>query len=1449
MTFLAKVKRKNKFIFVLSITAIILIVSALSTFLIYINSSAFRENAKNIITAQIENSFGNKIEIGAIEYISFRTIRLNDFKIFEEDATEKESILFQARNVKAEFTLLLPILRWQGWQLSIKNITFDNATTTFTRLLNGDFDIVEKLHINPELLQENIQIGRIYFQDSKLTYHDELIYNYKSDYLTTKAEKINGYFDLSQLPKINIEFAGYQEEDNAYLSLQGYFSVLQPEYSLDFYLENAEITHFQYYLEIAEIFNVNRGKFNINFNLSNLESDPSAEIDWKGEATFQEAELSPHFMHQIPFQKVNGSIRFVKPQINIDRLDGLYRDESIQLTGFVLTEPEVFFDLRVDGKEIDATLLKNDLTPFLPEYNDFSLKGKIDISANLKGNPEDFQIKGQANSDDIIFEKILLPNIDCSFLLHQDKLLIDYLKITEKESSLTLEGEINELNSIPLYELSLNTKNFSLQNSIFSQLSFLDLKKITGKIDSLLQIKNYSQDNSDTYISGSFTINSFQNKDFFSFNKLQGNINTVLNSTKKILAIQQGEIVEDDNKLKFEGEINFQNSESMSYSLDFYGYLPELNDFSKYLGFETNIKGNANINGVLQSVNNEPELKATFDVENFSIQELTFNIFSGKIFYQENAFIFDSLFLENQKIQLNADGQILLSDSKNPEFKFTYNFPSMNITSITEQISSELPLSGEIEGNGSISGIWPQLSLEGYLQLSNIALQEYKLGQGNLNFTLQPEDNLQVNKESVDNYYLLLVKDLKLQNDLLQLNAKGQSKVTEEFPFSLEIDFIHGHLYDAADYFYLNNQYYKSFLPSKTVGKIILNGDIDSQQIDLSAKLTPQEMENNPPSQLELTITNMDDELLISNFKLTQSEGILEAKGSIQLEQKLLDINFQTQKLDISTLSALLNIDEKIEGIMNIKGSCSGAISDPDISLYAQINQGFFRNFQFDNLQSEMYWDGNTNELKIKDFLIFLEKDYKITAKGNLPLDTFLSESLPEKQPDLSYQQIPLDFQINMEKTNLNLLSLFFVDCFSAIGGNVDVELKLSGTNANPIINGNIDVLEGSFDLIHFPIQAKNINSHLEIKNNKIEIPSTPFIAYDNQFTIFGKLELINFLPENIDLTMQNQNDTLFYQDILESKIDFSAALNGNFLQPCIIGNIKISDGEINLTPLMQLYENDNRIPSPLPNYYDDSQKYLDMNIEISDHFSLKLPNADINAAGNINLSGSLKEPTIQGSLILKEGHLYYFENKFTISGGRIILNGSAIDDINIDARAQTTVQDYSITINISGNLTNPQVMLSSQPALKETEILSLLAFNRNIEGLSEGEINQILSQEIVDIIFQSLQINLFKRMERGLAEGLGLEFFRLSYDLPENTNGSLFFLDDLSLGDLKLEVGKNINEDLLITYSTPLDFHGETSFGINYEISPKFTFNSQLDTFSFKENDYRFKFGLEVKF
>jgi len=342
---------------------------------------------------------------------------------------------------------------------------------------------------------------------------------------------------------------------------------------------------------------------------------------------------------------------------------------------------------------------------------------------------------------------------------------------------------------------------------------------------------------------------------------------------------------------------------------------------------------------------------------------------------------------------------------------------------------------------------------------------------------------------------------------------------------------------------------------------------------------------------------------------------------------------------------------------------------------------------------------------------------------------------------------------------------------------------------------------------------------------------------------------MVNFVPENINLTVEVAEENITYQDVLESKADLGIEIKGSLAEPNITGKLTLSNGTLNLQELLQLYEENEFQTYHNTSIANDLPDYLDLNIEIADPFILKMQDAEINVIGNIDLNGSFLEPIINGNLVLRNGYIIYFEKRFVLSEGRVTINGPSIEEINIDAKATTTVQDVKIFINMSGSLANPQISLFSQPALKEAEIISLLTFNRNIQGLSEGEIDQILSQEMIDIIFQSLQINLFRRMERSLAEGLGFEFITFSYDISENTNSNLFFLEDMNLGDLTLEVGKSITDDIFVTYSTPLDFTGETSLGIDYEISSSFTFNTQFDTYSLIEQDYRFKFGLEFRF
>jgi len=1404
----------------------------------------------------LEDSLRKKIEIGTVNSISFRSLQLTNFLIFENSSTKEEKILFQAENAEAKFNFIFSLFYWKEWLLDIRDITFYQASTTITREITGEFDFIRKLQLEPEEIEQNLIIRRINFKDSYLVYHDELVYNYDLDYLTTRAKNIDGYFDLSQLPKIGFEFQGIQEKDNALLALQGEFSIDQPEYSLDFHLENADITHFQYYLEVAELFKVSQGKFNIDFNLRHNSDSPPSEIDWKGEATFQQTDLNPQFLQEIPFRQMSGSMQFVNPEITISEMTGLYGDKNVQLKGSVLTFPEVYFDFDIKSDELNAAYLKEDISLFLPDYNDFSLEGELAFSGNVKGQPENFQIEGKAFSSEIIFENIPFQETDCSFLLRQNELIIESLETHELESYLSANGKIDWSEDVPFYQFSLETENLSLQHSLFNQLTFLEGS--SGTINSNLQIESQKQDISIVSIVGPFSVNSIEIEGLSLLDPLQGNITSTMDFSDQRLSIQRCELESGQNQGFIKGEVNFD--ELVQFRMDFGFQLPELTELANSMGLEIQPVGRADIEGTFYGNSKQPEIKAGFNLQELSIQDNMLGELTGELIVQQNIISLETVELINQDTKLTGNGKIILQENNSPEIDFSYQLHTIDIDPLIQTITDDIPLSGLTNGSGQIEGIWPKLAIQGNFQLEQIAFKDYLIGQGQFDFHLQPEQELL--PENEDNHLIELfswlghsysfeLDNLKLENENMKIKAEGQSKIRKDYPFSLEIEFVHQALSKMIDYFYPDDEVFKIFLPSQITGKVNLQGDISEQNIGLSAMLTSQQQENNPPSQLTSMITINDDGWLLSDFSLIQTEGQFNANGSLSATQAL-DIEFQAERLDMNALMNLAQIDEEIQGIMDIEGFCSGTIDQPQISMTAQIEKGYFREFQFEDFLGNFLWNSQKNEIEIRKLDIALEDDNHIQAKGNLPLDVFMLREEPEIESEVSeivYQEIPLDFQINMKQADLNLLRLFWKEAFSEIMGNIDLELYLAGTTENPVINGTIDINQGKIAMNNLPIQVEEINSRIEISNNQVNIPNIPLMAYENRFNLSGQFEMVHLVPENISLTIQNDEEKIIYQNIVETRADFWAEIRGSLLEPDIDAKLVLSEGNLNLQNLLQLVEESNVSSSNDTARYDSSESYLDLNIEIADPFTLKLPDAEINISGNINLNGSFAEPTVNGNLNLKKGYLIYFEKRFVISEGRVTINGLTINEIDITAKANTTVQDVKIEINISGNLANPQISLSSQPSLRETEIISLLTFNRNIQGLSEGEINQILSQEMVDIIFQSLQINLFRRMERELAEGLGFEFIRLSYDVSEGSTNNRFFLEDINLGDLTLEVGRSISDDVFVTYSAPLDFQGETSLGIDYEISSAFTFSTQFDTYSLKEEDYRFKFGLEFRF
>jgi hypothetical protein len=207
-----------------------------------------------------------------------------------------------------------------------------------------------------------------------------------------------------------------------------------------------------------------------------------------------------------------------------------------------------------------------------------------------------------------------------------------------------------------------------------------------------------------------------------------------------------------------------------------------------------------------------------------------------------------------------------------------------------------------------------------------------------------------------------------------------------------------------------------------------------------------------------------------------------------------------------------------------------------------------------------------------------------------------------------------------------------------------------------------------------------------------------------------------------------------------------------------------------------------------------------------------------LEAAGNINLRGTLTDPNFQGSLEALGGYVQLPTARFVVQrGGDILLFRPAgpssgrpessvgsgdeqlvairVNDLvalatvyapagvtpSLGIRASQGVLGtptpratgrsarYRITAQFNGllNATNPEdlrLSVSSDPALSESQILALIGTKGQIETALSGDVNRALVAGFTQALSSSVVPGLLSGVEQGLATAFGLEEFSLEY-------------------------------------------------------------------------------------
>lgn len=202
---------------------------------------------------------------------------------------------------------------------------------------------------------------------------------------------------------------------------------------------------------------------------------------------------------------------------------------------------------------------------------------------------------------------------------------------------------------------------------------------------------------------------------------------------------------------------------------------------------------------------------------------------------------------------------------------------------------------------------------------------------------------------------------------------------------------------------------------------------------------------------------------------------------------------------------------------------------------------------------------------------------------------------------------------------------------------------------------------------------------------------------------------------------------------------------------------------------------------------------------------------------GQVQLTGPVTNIQPVGAFNLIRGRLAILGQRIDLTEGSITLIGDLDPFINLIA--QTEGDDITVSITVSGRVSDPTVALSSQPGLPEDEILARLIFDRGLNELSPLQIAQLAAAA------NELAGNSDGSIIGDIRDGLGLDDIDIITDETGSpaVRATQYVQENIYVGveagtsgTTRATINLDITEDL--TARGAVSSSGESSLGVFFE-------------------------------
>ncbi|MBR1859537.1 MAG: hypothetical protein IJ797_08570, partial [Selenomonadaceae bacterium] len=701
---------------------------------------------------------------------------------------------------------------------------------------------------------------------------------------------------------------------------------------------------------------------------------------------------------------------------------------------------DLSYNAHIKADSISVNRLKN----YLPALADVS--GSISADVGINGVSDDLdqlKIYGSATTYNVYYDNITINRADASFYVEGDDVKIDYLSASlPNRGSIGAEGTITDGDNLDLKFYGGHVDMSVIEN-------FIPQVDVSGLADFQGQINGHV-DNPDINLQLSAVDNSKREGDNFKgvlFDQPYDSIVLTASGSLDGVEISKFNMIRDGKDVWIaKGKVGLTGEKNLDIRVDTVGARAET--IVALVAPDQELTGNVdNVITVTGTLDN-PHLTGYVHFWRGSYRGILVNSMDGDYFIEGNKIRLQDFHINSPMIDMDLNGVI---DRVTTDMDFTVEAYDVNMRRFEGKLPENYPARGHGSFSGIIKGNMDHPIFDGKLAAKELSFNGVSItnvdGEINVNGNDIHLDNFSFNQG--DGSY-------KVRGNINYVTGvmNGNSEVTNV---------------DIPELFALANLK-NELVTGKLNSKMEFGGTIQNPSLYMIGNISKGTFAGSDIHDINLEFNLKNNTVYIDKLEGFQGEtGALSAEGKASLIGPL-DMTLSAHNLELAMFAKAVGLDAEVVGTTNIEAKIGGTSLNPDVEMEIVANGGI-KGSTFDLMRGNLELkDGIVN---VNNFIVqraIAEKMYQVSAKGIVPLVSLTTDKASKLN---SQEQINLD--ISLDGADLSLLPVIS-DYVAWALGEMQGNLKITGTASDPRINGTISVAEGS-------TKIKNMSSLIEHMN------------------------------------------------------------------------------------------------------------------------------------------------------------------------------------------------------------------------------------------------------------------------------------------------------------------------------------------------------------------------------